>query len=313
MAVVSLPSRVMRIVPVNGIELAVETHGDPGARPLLLVGGLGQHLVGWHPDLLARMVRRGYHVIVFDNRDVGLSTHLDVLGPPDLVSIVTGQAGAPYGLPDMAADTLALMDSLGVDSAHVLGVSLGGMIAQLLALGSPDRVRSLTSVMSHPGDHSVKPSDEAVDLLLRPSPTSLDEFIARAEESAEVIGSPGFAVDLAWLRARSQALWGRRQNPAGIARQLAAILVAEDRSAALADLRVPTLVVHGSHDVLVPVRGGRLTAAAVPAAELLEIDGMGHDLPREIWDRLLDRVDDVAYHGESLRASVKSPVSPPSG
>ncbi|EFC84850.1 alpha/beta fold hydrolase [Parafrankia sp. EUN1f] len=296
----------MRIVPANGIELAVETHGDPDGLPLLLVGGLGQHLVGWHPDLVASMVRRGYHVITFDNRDVGHSTHLDWHGPPDLLGIVSGQTAlAPYGLEDMAADTIGLLDALGVESAHVFGVSLGGMVAQLLALNSPDRVRSLTSVMSHPGDHSVKPSDEAVELLLRPSPTSLDEFIARAEESARVIGSPEFAVDVPWLHSRSRQLWERRQNPAGVARQLAAILVAADRSAALRGLRVPTLVVHGTHDPLIPVRGGRLTAATVPSAELLEIDGMAHDLPREIWERLLDRVDDVTYHGESLRAAVQ--------
>lgn len=312
MASLSLPSRGMRIVPVNGIELAVETHGDPDGLPLVLVNGLGQHLIGWHPDLLASMVRRGYHVIVFDNRDVGYSTHLDWHGPPDLLGIVAGQPGlAPYGLEDMAADTVGLLDALGLDSAHVMGVSLGGMIAQLLALTSPDRVRSLISVMSHPGDHSVKPTDEAINLLLRPGATTLDEFILGAEESARVIGSPEFAVDVSWLHSRSRALWERRQNPAGVARQLAAILVAADRSAALAGLRVPTLVVHGSHDPLIPVRGGRLTAAAVPSAELMEIDGMAHDLPREIWARLLDRIDDTTQHGESLRAAVRSPVSPP--
>lgn len=307
-----LPSRVMRIVPANGIELAVETYGDPDGRPLLLVSGLAQHLVSWHPDLLARMTRRGYHVIAFDNRDVGHSTHLDWHGRPDMMDIVTSGSGAPYGLADMAADALGLMDALDLGSAHVLGVSLGGMIAQILAMENPGRVRSLTSVMSHPGDPTVQPLPEAIELLLRPSPTSLDDFIVRAEESARIIGSPGFAVDLAWLHARSRVLWERRQNPHGVARQLAAILVATDRSAALRGLRVPTLVVHGAHDPLIPVRGGRLTAAAVPAAELLEIDGMGHDLPREIWDRLLDRVDDVAFHGESLRTAVRSPASPPS-
>ncbi|WP_018502129.1 alpha/beta fold hydrolase [Parafrankia discariae] len=307
----------MRIVPVNGLELAVEVHGDPDGLPLVLVSGMGQHLVGWHPDLLASMVRRGYRVIVFDNRDVGYSTQLDWHGPPDLLAIVNGRTElAPYRLEDLAADTLGLMDVLELESAHVLGVSLGGMVAQILALASPERVRSITSVMSHPGDPTVKPSDEAVDLLLRPSPTNLAEFIVAAEESARVIGSPEFPLDVEWLRTRSAVLWERRQNPAGVARQLAAVLVASDRTEALRALRVPTLVVHGTLDPLIPVRGGRLTAAAIPSAELMEIDGMGHDLPRQIWSRLLDRLEDVTHHGETVRAdavrsTLRSPVSPP--
>ncbi|ABW10277.1 alpha/beta hydrolase fold [Parafrankia sp. EAN1pec] len=312
----------MRIVPVNGLELAVEVHGDPDGLPLVLVSGMGQHLVGWHPELLASMVRRGYRVIVFDNRDVGHSTHLDWHGEPDLLAIVNGETElAPYRLEDLAADTLGLMDVLGLDSAHVLGLSLGGMVAQILALTSPERVRSITSVMSHPGDPTVKPTDEAVDLLLRPSPTNLAEFVLAAEESARVIGSPEFALDVEWLRTRSAVLWERRQNPAGVARQLAAVLVAPNRTEALRALRVPALVVHGTLDPLIPVRGGRLTAAAIPSAELMEIDGMGHDLPRQIWSRLLDRLEDVTHHGETVRADaartrapdsmVRTPVSPP--
>ncbi len=162
----------MGIVTVNGIDLAYEIHGDDDGLPLLMIGGLGQQLVGWHPDLLAALARRGYRVIIFDNRDVGLSTHLDDLGRPDLGAIIAGRFDlTPYGLTDLATDALGLLTALDVESAHLLGLSMGGMIA---ALRSPARVRSLTSVMSHPGDHRVQPTPEAIGLFLRPAPLDLE-------------------------------------------------------------------------------------------------------------------------------------------
>ncbi|KJE25001.1 putative hydrolase or acyltransferase of alpha/beta superfamily [Frankia torreyi] len=292
----------MGIVTVNGIDLAYEIHGDDDGLPLLMIGGLGQQLVGWHPDLLAALARRGYRAIVFDNRDVGLSTHLDHLGRPDLGAIIAGRFDlAPYGLADLATDALGLLTALGVESAHLLGLSMGGMVAQIAALRSPERVRSLTSVMSHPGDHRVQPTPEAIGLFLRPAPEDVEQSVLAAHEAHRVLGSPEFAPDEAWLRRRAEIYWDRRASPDGVLRQVAAVLSAPDRTAELAGLRPPTLVVHGGADPLVPVIGGRLTAAAIPAAELLEIDGMGHDLPRQVWDRVLDKLEDVVDRGEAPR------------
>ncbi len=289
----------MATARTNDIEIVYEVHGERGGRPLVLVGGLGQQLVGWHPALVASLVRRGYRVVIYDNRDVGLSTHLHHLGKPDLVAIMSSSSPVvPYTVTDMSADLVGLLDGLGIDSAHLFGASMGGMIAQTTALTFPDRVRSLTSVMSHPGDTRVQPAPEALAVLLRPAALTREAFVAAAEESSRVVGSPEFAPDISWIRFRAGQHWDRGYDPPGIARQLAAIIAQPNRTASLAALRVPTLVVHGTSDPLVPVLGGRLTAAAVPAAELFEIDGMGHDLPWQVWDRILDKLDDVVLRGE---------------
>ncbi|CAO5246411.1 alpha/beta fold hydrolase [Frankia sp. AgKG'84/4] len=293
----------MSIVTVNGLDLTYEVHGDDEGLPLLMISGLGQQLAGWHPDLITALVRRGHRVIVFDNRDVGRSTHLDELGPPDLGAVLAGQVdAAPYRLADMATDALGLLAALGIDSAHLLGSSMGGMIAQIAALRSPGRVRSLTSLMSHPGDHRVQPTPEALALFLRPAPRDLAEAVLAAQESQRVLGSPEFPADEAWLRRRTEIYWERSGGPDGVLRQCAALLAAPDRTAELAGLTTPTLVVHGGADPLIPVIGGRLTAVAIPAAELLEIDGMGHELPRPVWERVLDKLEDVVDRGEAGRA-----------
>ncbi|MCK9877199.1 alpha/beta hydrolase [Frankia sp. Ag45/Mut15] len=295
----------MSIVMANGLQLAYEIHGDNGGRPLLLIGGLGQQRAGWHPDLLVALARRGYRVVVFDNRDVGESTHLDALGQPDLAAILAGRfEHAPYTLADLAEDALGLLDALRIESAHLVGQSMGGMIAQVAALRQPGRVRSLTSLMSHPGDHRVQPRPEALGLFMRPAPDSLETSLLAAQEAQRVLGSPEFPSDEAWLAQRTRIYWERRSDPNGLLRQAAALLSAPDRTADLATLTTPTLVVHGGADPLVPVLGGRLTAAAIPAAELFEIDGMGHDLPRPVWDRLLDKLEDVVDRGEAGRASL---------
>jgi pimeloyl-ACP methyl ester carboxylesterase len=286
-------------VRASGIEIAYEVQGERSGRPLVLVGGLGQQLVGWHPDLVASFVRRRYRVITYDNRDVGLSTHLHHLGDPDLSAAFAGNfAMIPYTIADMAADLVGLLDGLAIDSAHLFGVSMGGMIAQTAALAFPDRVRSLTSVMSHPGDPRVRPSAEALATLLRPAAPTREAFVAAAEESCRIIGSTEFTPDVGWVRSCAGRYWDRGHEPRGVARQLAAAVAQPDRTADLAGLRIPTLVVHGTSDPLMPVLGGRLTAAAVPAAELLEIDGMGHDLPRPVWERVLDKLDDVVLRAE---------------
>ncbi|WP_322747627.1 MULTISPECIES: alpha/beta hydrolase [unclassified Frankia] len=301
----------MGTVQANGIEIAYELHGDPSGLPLLIVSGLGQQLVGWHPDLLRAMVRRGFRVVVYDNRDVGLSTHFDHLGQPDLTAALSGDAdAAAYTLLDMAADAIGLMDALGWESAHVLGSSLGGMIAQTLALHFPDRVRSLTSVSSTPGNYEeTQPTPEAAAALLRPVAASREAFIDGAEQAYNIIGPGEFPHDREWARRRAGMAWDRRYDPHGTARQLLAALAADDRTAALRQLTIPTLVVHGTADPLIPVAGGRHTAAAVPFAELLEIDGMGHDLPRQVWERLLDKLDDVAHRGEVATTARRMPIA----
>jgi pimeloyl-ACP methyl ester carboxylesterase len=294
----------MGTVQANGIEIAYELHGDPGGLPLLMVGGLGQQLVGWHPDLLRAMVRRGFQVVVYDNRDAGFSSHFDHLGRPDLVAAMSGKIHTvPYTLADMAADAAGLMDALGWKSTHVLGISMGGMIAQLLALRCPHRVRSLTSISSTTGNHAdSQPTPEAAAALLRPAAASREAFMDGTEWAYSIIGSGEFPYDRAWVRERAGMAWDRRYNPHGTRRQLIAVLAAEDRTIALGQLTLPALVVHGTNDPLIPVAGGRITAAAVPFAELLEIDGMGHDLPRQVWERVLDKLDDVAHRGETATA-----------
>jgi pimeloyl-ACP methyl ester carboxylesterase len=210
-----------------------------------------------------------------------------------------GTSASPYTVEDMAADLIGLMDGLGLDSAHLFGVSMGGMIAQAAALVCPGRVRSLTSVMSHPGDDKVTPSPEAIGLLLRPAATTREEFLDAAVESFHVLGSTEFVADVAWLRSRAGQYWDRGYDPIGLARQIAAVLTQSNRTTRLSSLLVPSLVIHGTSDPLIPLLGGRLTAAAIPAAELLEIDGMGHDLPRPVWERILDKLDDVVHRGET--------------
>jgi pimeloyl-ACP methyl ester carboxylesterase len=294
--------RTMSSARVNGIELAYEIIGEPDGLPLLLVGGLGTQLVGWHDDLVRGMVRRGYQVIRFDNRDVGASTHLSDLGAPDILAILAGTAPAPYSLTDLAADAVGLLDVLGLDAVHVFGVSMGGMIAQAMALSYPDRVRSLTSVSSSTGEPVTSaPTPEAAAVLLLPAATTREESMDRAETRFAVIGSPQFATDTAWLRTTAGRYWDRGRDADGIARQLAAVVTAPDRTPALSTLAVPTLIIHGGADPLVPVAAGRLAATVIPTAEMLEIEGMGHDLPRAVWDRILDKLDDVAHRGELVR------------
>ncbi len=286
----------------GGIAIAYERHGNPDGPPLLLVHGLGMQLVAWHPDLLGALVSRGYDLVVCDNRDVGRSTHLAAAGCPDLRALRSGEAAAPYSLDDMADDLAGLLDGLRWRSAHVLGVSMGGMIAQLLALRHPPRVRSLTSVMSTTGDPAVsRPTPEAGAILRTPPAADRAGYLEQRVRDAVVTGSTGFAVDLDWVRGSAAAAYDRGHDPDGAMRQSAAIYTGTDRTDALADVAVPTLVVHGDADPLVPAAAGRATAAAVPDAELLEIEGMGHDLPRACWERILDRLDDVTRRADAAR------------
>jgi pimeloyl-ACP methyl ester carboxylesterase len=275
-----------------------EFAGDRGDPPLVASHGLGQQMIGWRPEFLTALAERGLRVIRFDNRDMGLSTHLE--GIPNLQAIFVGDtSSARYTLEDMAGDALAVLDAAGLESAHLLGVSMGGMIAQTVASQAPERVRSLTSIMSTTGERAAsQPTEAAQAVLLQPRPTTADEAAEAQLASARVIGSPGM-IDEEWERTRGRSQFERAYNPTGFARQLAAIWASGDRTEAVRRIAAPTLVVHGDVDPLVPVAGGRATAAAVEGSELIVLDGMGHDLPRPLWPRI---VDAIAAHVERAEA-----------
>ena len=286
-------------VAANGIELAYETFGDSSNQPLLLVMGLATQMLAWHDDFCADLVERGFHVIRFDNRDIGLSTHLSDAPPPDLMAAFAGDtSSASYALEDMADDAIGLLDALNIDSAHVVGASMGGMIAQKVAIRHPQRVRSLTSIMSTTSPDVGGPTDEAMALMFVPPATNRDEAVERAVSTYRVIGSPGYPLDETWLRGIAGTSYDRAYDPMGVARQLLAVQASGDRAPALADVTVPTVVIHGEADPLVQVAGGRATAAAIPDAELLVLPGMGHNMPRELWPTISDAISAVAERGE---------------
>jgi pimeloyl-ACP methyl ester carboxylesterase len=276
----------------NGIDLWYETIGDPGDPPLILVMGLGEQLIAWPDGFCVALADRGFHVVRFDNRDMGRSTWLDDLGDPDVPALFGGDLStARYRLSDMAADTAGLIETLGAGPAHVVGVSMGGMIAQQLVVDRPDLVASLASIMSTTGDPSVGQVTMADPAALFPAPGA-DRAAAIAANVAlyRLIGSPGFPLDEDALAERSAAKYDRGHHPAGMVRQFAAIAASPDRTAALAAVKVPTVVIHGEEDPLVHVSGGRATAAAIPGAELLTVPGMGHDLPEAAWERIIDAI-----------------------
>ena len=275
----------MPATSANGLTLEYETFGDPADPPVLLIMGFGQQLIRWSPEFCEAIAADGYRVIRFDNRDTGLSTWFDDAGVPDLGEVVTGVTPPPYTLVDMADDAAGLLEELGHDSAHVVGVSMGGMIAQHLAIGHPHRVRTLTSVMSTTGDPSLPPGDpQVIGALLAPPPATRDEAIEQGVVVWKAIGSPGFPFDEDFAREFSAAAYDRAFHPAGNARHLAAIATQSDRTAGLAGVRVPTLVIHGAADPLVHPEAGRATADAVTGARFLLVPGMGHDLPAELVD-----------------------------
>ena len=281
-----------RIAPANGIEIAYETFGDPSDPTLLLIMGLGVQMLGWDEELCRMLAERGFQAVRFDNRDVGRSTQVKGGPRPDVMAAAAGDtSSASYTLDAMAEDCVGLLDHLGVGAAHVVGASQGGMVAQTLAIGHPERVVSLTSIMSTTGDRSVgQPHPEAIPALLTRPPADREGFAEFVVGAWRVIGSPGFEVDEEALRARGRASFDRGIHPEGTARQLVAILASGDRTAELAKLDVPTLVIHGTEDPLIDVSGGRATAAAISGAELVLIEGMGHDLPRALWPRFVDLI-----------------------
>ncbi|MFD3524969.1 alpha/beta fold hydrolase [Streptomyces sp. NPDC058653] len=278
-----------------GVSLAYETFGDPSDPPVLLVMGFGAQMIAWHEDFCRALARRGRHVIRYDNRDSGLSTKFDdhpVDAGAFMAAVRSGDlpsalAMRVYTLEDMADDGLGLLTALGIERAHVVGTSMGGMIAQTMAIGRPGRVLSLTSMMSSTGEPEYGASTpEARAVLSAPKPSDREGYVAAAER--ELVWASKRYGDAAPLRELAAAAYDRAYYPAGAPRQLAAMVLAGSRADALRELRVPTLVIHGLDDTLIAPSGGERTAALVPDAELLLIPDMGHDRPRALWPTLID-------------------------
>jgi pimeloyl-ACP methyl ester carboxylesterase len=286
---------------VNDIDICFESFGPQDAPPLLLVMGLGAQMTLWSPGFISELLERGFRVIRFDNRDVGLSTKT-AGDPPDVMALYAQSlAGvpvdAPYSLSTMAADAVGLLAALGISAAHVVGASMGGMIVQMMAIEHADRVASMTSIMSTTGASDVgQPDPAAIAALLTPSPTDRDGAIASNIATSQIIA--GSLFDEAEARSRAIETYDRCFHPAGTAFQIAAIAATGDRTERLSALQLPTLVVHGREDSLITLSGGEATAAAVPGADLVVYGQMGHDIPELYWSQLADAIFGTAMRAE---------------
>jgi pimeloyl-ACP methyl ester carboxylesterase len=276
----------------NGIEIEYDTFGDSSNPAILLIMGLGIQMLGWHEVFCNMLAERGYFVIRFDNRDVGLSSKIEDGPAPDLMKLMAGDfSSASYRLNDMADDTTGLLDELGIEKAHVVGVSMGGMIGQTLAIKHPERVLSLTSIMSTTGSAAVgQPRQDVLMALVAPVPADREGFIEHQVGTFNLIGSPDYPMQEDEFRELIGRSYDRAYYPEGFMRQLTAILASGDRTSALADVDVPTVVIHGDADPLIAPDGGEATAKAIPGAKLVKIPGMGHDLPPALWQRFVDEI-----------------------
>ncbi|MGA2012642.1 MAG: alpha/beta hydrolase [Solirubrobacteraceae bacterium] len=281
---------------VGELELCYETFGATSDPPLLLVMGLASQMLMWDDDFCEQLAAEGFRVIRFDNRDIGRSTHMRGSRIPKRWQLLTRSAnGAAYSLDDMAGDAVGLLDELGIGAAHIVGASMGGMIAQLIAINHPDRVLSLVSIMSTTGNSRVgRPQRKMAWWMLRKSAGDRDGYISDHLDTFRLIGSQEFDFEEDRKRERAGRMFDRGYYPAGSARQLAAIVTARDRTAALREVRAPTTVIHGDADPLVDVSGGRATAEAIPGAKLVILAGMGHDLPRELWPQVIGAIAENA-------------------
>ena len=294
---------------VGDIEICFETFGDPADSALLLVMGLGTQMLGWHEDFCTDLAGRGFHVIRYDNRDIGRSTILSSAPVPTLGQILRrDRRAASYSLAEMAADGVGLLDHLEIERAHLVGVSMGGMIAQTIAARRPERVLSLTSIMSSTGSRwRGQPALRTYRQFLRPVSTDRATYIAQTAALFNIIGSPGFERDDDDLRSLLGAMYDRGHDPGSVTRQLAAILASGDRTAELRHITAPTLVIHGTADRLIRPSGGRATARAIPGAHLLTIEGMGHDLPRGAWPQIIDAIVENAGRAREPVAAMARP------
>jgi pimeloyl-ACP methyl ester carboxylesterase len=301
-----VPHQPPRTARTNGIDLCYEIFGKDDAEPMLLIMGLGAQMILWDDEFCAQLASRGFRVIRFDNRDIGKSSKLTggkPLKPLELLKLrfLRIPVEAPYRLRDMAEDTIGLMDSLGIKSAHLVGASMGGMIAQEIAISFPQRVRSLTSIMSTTGNPKVPPpTREASAMLMAPPPATKEEFLTRFAQTWKVLRVGSFPLDEAKDRERAERVFARGLNPAGVGRQLRAILASGSRKERLRAVKAPTLVIHGTVDPLVRPEGGKDTAASIPGARLMMVDGMGHAIPIPMWPQIIDAIDKHA-HGAQAR------------
>jgi pimeloyl-ACP methyl ester carboxylesterase len=280
---------------VGDVELCYESFGDPGDPALLLVMGLATQMVAWHEELCAELAERGFHVIRFDNGDIGRSGRVEGPAPTLMQLVRRDKRAAVYTLDELAADAVGLLDGLGIERAHVVGASMGGMIAQTIAARHPERVLSLVSIMSNTGARwSGQPSPRLYPVLLRRPPRDREGYVRHTAWVLSQIGSKGFEGDEEDMRRLAELSYDRGLNPVAAARQLAAIIASGDRTPLLRTITAPTLVIHGTADRFVTPSGGRATARAIPGARLLMIPGMGHDLPRATWPRILDAIEENA-------------------
>ena len=307
-------------VSANRIRLEVEDHGSRSGEPLLLVMGLGMQLLGWNADFVKMLVAHGFRVIRFDNRDSGLSQSFDAYGVPNLALDSLRYAfgvrvKSPYTLADMAADSVGLLDALGIDRAHVCGASMGRMIAQHMATRSPDRVKSLTLMMTSSGARRLPGPALKVRtaMISRPDdPKSIESIVEHYVRLYALIGSPAYPAVPDKLRERFTASVGRAYRPAGTARQMVAIAADGDRSSLLARIRVPTQIIHGAADMLVPVAAGRDLHAKIEGAEIDVVEGMGHDLPEALWPRFVAGIEKAAGRAATQGAGQRQAATAPS-
>ncbi len=273
----------------NGIELEYDTFGSADDPALLLIMGFSAQMTAWDEAFCQLIAGNGFHVIRFDNRDVGLSSRIE--GEVDIAQLFSGDVkSVPYTLDDMADDAAGLLEALDIDSAHIVGASMGGMIAQCFAIRHPEKTRSLCSIMSTTGSTAVgQATPEAMAALMAPAPTNRDEAIERGVASGRVISSK-VHFDEAKAAKRAGEAYDRAYDPKGVARQMGAIAAQTDRAPQLAEVTAPTLVIHGKGDPLVQLSGGEATAAAVPGSQLLVLDDMGHDLPEPLWPQIVDAI-----------------------
>jgi pimeloyl-ACP methyl ester carboxylesterase len=293
-----------QLARAGDVELCYETFGDPADPAMLLVMGLGTQMIAWREEFCEQLAERGFFVIRYDNRDSGRSTRFSGVKPPGPLELLRRKPRRlAYTLDDMADDGVRLLDALGIDKAHVVGVSMGGMIAQVMAVRHPKRVLSLTSIMSTTGGRLVgHQSPRVYPYLLGAPPREEDAYVKRAERLFSLIGSPGFERDEEGLRDTARRSFRRGISASATGRQLAAILAAGDRKADLKRIEAPTLVIHGTKDKMVSRSGGKATAKAIPGARLMLIDGMGHDLPRELWPTIIDAIAENAAAAERGRS-----------
>jgi pimeloyl-ACP methyl ester carboxylesterase len=287
-----IPYSGEKTAKVGDVELVYDTFGDPSSPPMLLIMGLGAQMIRWDDAFCKAIASQGRWVIRFDNRDVGLSTKFDEAGIPNVMSLIQGQkTDVPYKLKDMADDAVGLLDKLGIEAADVVGVSMGGMIAQTMAIHYPERVRTLTSIMSSTGNPDLPQSTpDAMEVLLAPPVSNRNDYITSQLKAAKVLHGPVYPLNEEYVRNYAEQSYDRCYHPQGLPRQLGAILASGSRNEALANVKIPTLVIHGKVDPLVPVEGGKDTAKSIPDAKLLLIDGMGHSFPTEAVPQILQAI-----------------------